>query len=482
MKYLENIKRISHATSITPLLKLSVLRNFLPMKKTLTSIFIGLTCLSVSSLSYAEDLVSIYEQAKANDPVVLKAQALYRASEEDIEIARSVLLPQIAAYGAYTDTSTDTYVPSTEFTQSISGNVDTERKSYGASLSMELYHHDSWLNLSNAKKSAHRSDLTYQLAKQDLILRVTEAYFNVLSAIDDLGFATAEKKAIERQLEQTKQRFSVGLTAITDVHEAQAQYDESVTEEIRAQNSVYSAEEALRVVTNVYPKNLNPLNTKRFSTSTPIPNSADEWQKLAEVKNLGLIAEKVTVDIAKENINIATAGHYPTLDLSGSYTNSKDTVNSDNFPKYHEPDLDSHSIGVTLTVPIYTGGATSSSVRQAQSYYVAASQDLQGTHREVIRNTRNAYNTVRATISGIKALEQSVISAESALKATEAGFEVGTRTIVDVLDSTRNLYDARRNLSNTRYRYIVSVLFLKKSGGTITEADLESINLGLVQN
>ena len=446
------------------------------MKKTITSIIISLACVASSNLVFAEDLVEVYQQAKANDPTVLKAEAVYKASLEDIDAARATLLPQLYAYGSITEAEYDSYSVASDLT----ATTKQDNTSYGAELSMEIYHHDSWLTLSNAKKSAHKGDLTYQIAKQDLIVRVTNAYFDVLSAKDDLEFAVAEKKAIERQLEQTKQRFSVGLTAITDVHEAQAEYDSAVTEEIRSQNEVYNTEEALRVLTNVYPRNLNPLNTARFTTSTPVPNSANEWQELAEVKNLELISEKVSVDIAKRSISIANSGHYPTLDLSGSYSNSEDTYDTTGSPKYDEPNLDSQSISVTLTVPIYSGGAITSSVRKAQSNYVAASQDLMQTHREVIRDTRSAYNDVRATISGIRAFEQSVISAESALKATEAGFEVGTRTIVDVLDSTRNLYNAKRNLSSTRYTYIISVLALKKAGGTITESDLSAINQGLL--
>jgi outer membrane protein len=299
----------------------------------------------------------------------------------------------------------------------------------------------------------------------------------VLSAKDDLEFAKAEKAAIERQLEQTKQRYSVGLTAVTDVHEAQAQYDNAVTAEIRAENSLYNAEEALRVITNIYPRDLNSLNTERFSASRPIPDSANEWQQTAEAKNLDLISQKIWVDVAKENINIARAGHYPTLDLSGRYSSGESTVAGVDSPR-----LDSQSIGISLSVPIYSGGATSSAVKQAQSNYVAASQDLAQTHRNVVRNARNAYNTVIAAVSGIKALEQAVISAESALKATEAGFEVGTRTIVDVLDSTRNLYNAKRNLSSTRYGYIQSILALKRAGGTISEQDVIDINKGLSTN
>ncbi len=421
------------------------------MKKTITSLIIGIACAAGSTFSYAEDLKSVYEQAKMNDPMVLKAQAQYMAAKEDITQARATLLPHLSGSASRTQHSDNTY-----------------SNSYGLSLSMELYHHDSWLRLDNAKKSAHRSDVTFQAAKQELIVRVTQAYFNVLKAKDDLEFTNTEKAAIERQLEQTKQRYSVGLTAVTDVHEAQAQYDNAVTAEIRAQNNVFNAEEALRVITNVYPRDLNGLNTERFGASRPIPDSANEWQQTAEAKNLDIIAQKITVDIAKENINIAQAGHYPTVDFSGSFGGSE-----------FEDVTDKNSLGISISVPIYSGGATSSRVRQSQSNYVAASQDLQRTHRDVVRKARNGYNTVITSVSSIKALEQALISAESALKATEAGFEVGTRTIVDVLDSTRNLFNAKRNLSSTRYDYVQAILALKQAGGTISEKDIADINQGL---
>ncbi len=440
------------------------------MRKTITALFIGLACAASSSLANAEDLLSVYQQAQANDPVVLGAHAQYLATKEGIDQARATLLPQINGSASFTDGESESFNNAGQVV-----SADSENFTYGASLSMEIYRHSTWLRLDNAKKLAHQSDISYQVAKQDLIVRVTEAYFNVLSAKDDLEFSIAEKAAIERQQEQTKQRFSVGLTAITDVHEAQAQYDNAVTDEIRAENNVFNAEEALRVITNVYPRDLNILNTERFGTSRPSPDSANEWQQTAEAKNLDLIAQKINVDIAKENINIAKAGHYPSLDLNGSISSSDTDVNN-----FNTTALDSHSIGITLTVPIYSGGAISSSVRQAQSNYVVASQNMEQSHRNVVRNTRNAYNTVIAAVSAIKSLEQSVVSAESALKATEAGFEVGTRTIVDVLNSTRNLYNAKRNLSSTRYTYIQNVLALKRAGGTITAKDLEDINNGLM--
>ncbi len=446
-------------------------RNTLLMKKTLSTLIIAMS--AACSSANADDLLSVYQQALLNDPVVLKSQAQFMIVQEDIVQARAALLPQITLSGGYNTGERESYIQKSK--------LDTEFSSltYGANLNMQLYHHDSWLRLNNAEKVAHQSDLSYQIAKQNLIVRVTDAYFNLLSAKDDLVFTTAEKEAIARQLEQTKQRFSVGLTAITDVYEAQAQYDNAVTEQIRTQNAIYRAEEELRVITDAYPQNVSTLNTERFSTNTPVPNSADEWQVTAEAKNLSLISSRVGIDIAQDTIDIARAGHYPTLDFGANYNADDDESSINNGPTIDNPAVDSYSLGVQLSVPIYSGGATQSSVRKAQNNFVLASQDLSLTHRNVVRNTRNAYNTVIAAISGIKAFEQSVLSAQKALEATEAGFEVGTRTIVDVLNSTRNLYNAKRNLSSLRYAYITNILTLKQNAGTITDEDISAINSGL---
>tara|TARA_R110001583_G_scaffold12280_12_gene54683 strand:+ start:1359 stop:2786 length:1428 start_codon:yes stop_codon:yes gene_type:complete len=455
------------------------------MKKNLISLIFGFASVANSHLLYAENLAEIYQSALRSDPTVQKAQAQAMAAEEDIVQARAVLLPQLKASGTFSKRENDSQNYNDAFApvgSTITSTSDTT--SYTLELNMQIYRHDSWLRMSNAKKSAHRSDINLNVVKQDLIVRVTQAYFDILSAKDDLVFAKAEQKAIERQLEQTKQRFAVGLTAITDVHEAHAQFDNAEADVIKAENKVYNTEEALRTITNIYPRNLSTLDTSSFSTSAPMPNSANEWQKIAEAKSLDLIVQKINVDIAKKNIDIAQAGHYPTIDFRGTTGASKDksgfTTINDTYQFPETPYYDNQNLSITLSVPLFSGGATSSLVRQAQHNYVAVSQDMDLTYRDVVRKTRNAYNDVRAAISSIRALEQSEISATSALEATEAGFDVGTRTIVDVLDSTRNLYNAKRNLSSTRYAYIQNVLLLKRAGGTITYEDISAINAGLM--
>ena len=300
----------------------------------------------------------------------------------------------------------------------------------------------------------------------------------MLKAIDSLEFVQAEKRAIERQLEQTKQRYAVGLTAITDVHEAQAQYDNSVAQEIIASNAVETAREQLREITGKYHAKLDFLNTETFSTVKPVKKSTD-FVKVAENNNISLQVAKVTVDIAKDQITLAKAGHYPKLTLDASYGDSLADQNINGLSFNDQPRADSTSVAVNLSVPLYTGGATVAATKQARAFYVSASQDYETNYRAVTRTVITSYNQVVSDIATYKALEQAVVSAQSALKATEAGFEVGTRTIVDVLVSTQNLYDAKRNLADVRYRYVLSTLRLKQAAGTLTSADLLGINQGL---
>ena len=449
------------------------------MKKFNIVPLITLTLSIFSHAIYAENLLGVYQQAIKYDPLTLEMKAKYEANQEIIDQARSALLPHVAAVASVNNNQADVFNTVKDIAplgSTISSSTQTS--SYGAKFTMELYHHDAWQRMSNAKKIAHLSDLNYQLAKQELILRVTHAYFEVLRANDNLEFSIAEKATIKRQLQQTKKRFSIGTIAITDVEEAQAKFDIADTAEIRARNNVYNAKENLRTITNIYPNNLSILNVDSFSTTTPLPANIDSWQQIAENKSLSIIIQKVSSDIAKENINIAQAGHLPTLDLNGQIGRSKSDFTRSRF-SFDNIYLNNHSLGLTLTVPIYSGGKTSSLVRQAQKNYIAAAQSLERVHRNVVRNIRDAYHNVNTSISAIKSLQQALVSTKTALKATETGFKVGTRTIVDVLNSTKNLYDAKRNLSSTRYNYIESVLALKQASGTISELDIKEINQGL---
>ncbi|MBL53571.1 MAG: outer membrane channel protein TolC [Alteromonadaceae bacterium] len=452
------------------------------MKKTLISLMLGF---GMTTPVLADSLLEVYQQALANDPVVNRAKAQRDAAYQGIPLSRASLLPQISgniqqSYSSAERTNATPGLPNASF------DIDSSSTSWGLSLQMSLYDHSRWLGLNQAELSAEQSDANYAAALQQLIVRTVTAYLDVLRAQDNLDFVRAEKRAIERQLEQTKQRFEVGLTAITDVHEAQANYDNTVAQEIVAENRIELAREALRVITGKYHDRLDILDTERFAASPPSPKVVTDWLKIAEEANLTLLAQRLAMDVAKMNIDIATAGHYPTLGLSASYGSSKSTskspaLKSDTNPsgEVKTPYQDSQSIGITLSVPIYQGGQVSAQTDQARAQFVSAGQDLELAHRQTIQSVRSSFNDVNASISTIRALEQAVVSAESALKATEAGFDVGTRTIVDVLNSTRNLFNARANLSGARYDFIQAMVTLKQAAGNLKAEDIELLEQGM---
>ncbi|TMO25542.1 outer membrane channel protein TolC [Pseudoalteromonas sp. S3260] len=448
------------------------------MKKNILAALVSLSCALGSTVANAEDLLQVFEIATANDPTVLKAKAQADAQSYQSDRAMSALLPQIGLSMSYEKSDSTSFQSIGDLSNQVKVESETDQFRRGISLSQTLFDLGAWNSLGIADKQALQASGQYDFAKQDLIVRVAEGYFNVLSAIDNLEFVQAEKRAIERQLEQTKQRYAVGLTAITDVHEAQAQFDNSVAQEIIANNAVETAREQLREITGKYHAKLDMLNTETFSTVKP-STPATDLVKIAKDKNLNLQVSKITVDIAKEQIELAKAGHYPKLTLNASYGDSLTDSELNGVSFDDQPRSDSSSIGLNFSVPLYSGGATVAATDQARAFYVAASQDFETDYRAVTRSVITSYNQVVSDIATYKALEQAVISAQSALKATEAGFEVGTRTIVDVLVSTQNLYNAKRNLADVRYRYVVSTLRLKQATGTLSREDLVGINQGL---
>ncbi|RJG40102.1 outer membrane channel protein TolC [Motilimonas pumila] len=435
------------------------------MKKTLLNVATLVALSSLSNVSFADDIEQIYEQAKVKDPQILQALADRDSAFEKVNESRASLLPQIGLG------LTAGYNKTNKSDQGTNAN-------YGAnvSLSQALYRQDYWTTLTITEKAATQADTVYGNQTQQLILRTSQAYFEVLRATDALSAVKANKRAVSRQLEQTKQRFEVGLTAITDVHEAQAEHDRTLANEIQAQNTLTNSYEALRELTGVEVSNINVLNIDRFDPMMPDGSSAN-WLSKAENENLALHTQRIAKDIAKTQIELAETGHLPTVDLvAGVGVNGTDYKN-DFTP---DGDLTNGNIGVNFNMPLYTGGAITSRVKQAQFNYVSASEELEKTYRSVQTQIRSNYNNVAASISTIKAYEQTVVSSESALKAVEAGFEVGTRTIVDVLDATRKLYESKDLLSNARYDYIISMLNLKYAAGVLSEQDIQLINAGLM--
>ncbi|SBS68502.1 outer membrane channel protein TolC [Vibrio atlanticus] len=431
------------------------------MKK-LLPLFISAAIGSLSSSAFADTLAEVYDQAKQNDPQLLRSAAKRDAAFEAVTSNRSDLLPQIDLRANY------------DINRGERNDVNNDSNQWGAGIyfSQELYKRSSWITLDTAEKKARQADSSYAAEQQALILRVATAYFEVLRAQDSLEFVRAEKAAVARQLEQTKQRFEVGLSAITDVHDAQAQYDGVLADEVLAENTLINNYEGLREITGQEHSNLNILDTDRFSASKS-SESAVALVEQAQEKNLKLLASRIDQDIAKDNITLASSGHLPSLTLDGSYSLADQSSSPSDY------DQDNLNVGLNLVVPLYTGGSTTSLTKQAEYNYVAASEDLEATYRSVVKDVRAFNNNISASIGALRAYEQSVVSAQSALEATEAGFDVGTRTIVDVLDSTRRLYDANKNLSDARYNYILSVLQLRQAVGTLSEQDIVDVNAGL---
>lgn len=428
---------------------------------------------SLPLFASATDLSDIYSQALQNDPQYRAAQATLEAAREAKPQAWAAWLPQLNFTAQRVDDETETTRSSNIATLPL-GTRTSDSDRYIFSLNQALYNHQYIVGLRQADDSIAQAVATFKSAHQSLMLRVAEAYFNVLAARDSLDFASAEKKAVSEQLHQTKQRFNVGLTAITDVHEAQARYDLTVAQEIVAQNELAISFEALRELTSKVQTDLNTL-AEESPLLPPDPENIEEWVVTAMQQNLALIAAEKGMHIAGEEVNRQRAGHYPTLDLKATQTNVESgTFSSTTF------DSEATTVMLELNVPLFSGGLTSSKTRQAKQNRQQARELYEQQRRATERQARSAYLTLTANISQVKALRQALASSTIALEATRAGFEVGTRTAVDVLNSQQELYRARRNFSRARYDYILQRLRLKQAAGTLQQDDLRQVSAWLV--
>ncbi|WP_224557988.1 outer membrane channel protein TolC [Pectobacterium versatile] len=440
------------------------------MKK-LLPLLIGLSLGGFSAMSQAENLLQVYQQAKSTNPDLRSSAATRDAAFEKINESRSPLLPQLGINAGYTYNKG----------YRDSNGVNSNEKSAALQLTQTLFDMSKWRALTLQEKQAGIEDVTYQTAQQNLMLNTATAYFNVLRAIDSLSYINAQKQAIYRQLDQTTQRFNVGLVAITDVQNARSQYDSVLANEVLTRNTLDNALESLRQITgNFYPQ-LAGLNIERFSTQKP--EAVNNLLKEAENRNLNLLSARLSQDLAREQIRSAETGYMPTLDLTAS-TGVSDTRYSGsrtNGGNFSDTDAGQHRVGINFTLPLYSGGATNSQVKQAQHGYVSSSELLESAHRSVIQTVRSSFNNISASISSINAYKQAEVSAQSSLDAMEAGYQVGTRTIVDVLDATTTLYNAKQQLSSARYDYLINQLNIKSAQGTLSETDLQTLNASLGQ-
>jgi outer membrane protein len=434
----------------------------------------------VSGAAQADSLLEVYQQALQSDPLIHEAEARRLAAFEAEPQARSLYLPQIDFAGDYTkvnqtgeNVGSDSGGP---FVEDITNKTQGTRWQFN--LRQSLFRWDQIVGMRRADKIVARAEANREAAQQDLIVRVTQRYFDVLAAEDRLTSIHANKQAIARQLEQAKQRFDVGLIAITDVQESQAAYDQSTASEIGAKRTLATSREFLREITGEYVTSLSaPVD--EFPLNTPDPADEASWIDLSLSQNLALVASRLDEQIANDEISFQRTGHYPRLELIasvGETDNTTDRIFNGIGPFPADSEGSNDTIGIQLTIPIFAGGGTNSRVREAVYLHRASRNQLQRVTRETERQARDAYLGVLSEISRVQALERSVESSTTALEATQAGFDVGTRTIVDVLDSQFALYVSITNFYQARYDYILNAMRLRQAAGTLQVQDLEGLD------
>lgn len=416
--------------------------------------------------AWAEDLLSIYKLARENDPKFRAAQSVYMAEREKLPQARAGLMPTLSARAERDrnnyETITDSFIisrPSEQFEYSSS--------EYSLRLSQPVYNAVIFSGFSQAKAEVRRAEAEYAAASQDLILRASQAYLEVLQAQDGLEFAHAEKMSIQRQLESAEERLKVGLTTITDVHDARARHEIAAAQEIEAENALQDKFQALQELTGRSIASLTGVKSD-MPLVTPEPADINQWVEKSLAQNYSLFAKRAAAESSNEEIKRQRAGHYPTLDLVGTRTRNDDD-GSLSGPGIR---ADSTIVGLQLNVPLFQGGLVGSRTQEAVHRYEAAQQDFEATRRATEREARASYLGVVGGTAKVTALTQAVVAGESALGAKTQGFAAGINTNLDVLDATRDLYRAKRDLASARYDYLLNLLRLKQAAGTLNENDV----------
>lgn len=443
-------------------------------------------CLWGSS-AVGADLVEAYNLARQSDPQLSAAENRLRAESENIVQARSNLLPQVSGAGNFTEGERDTTATQIisidpEIISTSVSNAETFSRNWTLSLRQSIYDHSNYTRLKASRSRESRAEADFAAARNDLMVRVADAYFQVLTTIETLASSRAEERSVKRQLEQAEMRLEVGLSPITDVHEARARYDTSRANTIASQNAYEDALEALAEVTGQAMSGLRGLSPD-FEPQLPEITDSETWVKLALENNPVLQSRLMEMQAANYDIATARSSHLPTLSATADYSdggNTSDIRVGDNLLPRSSSSSDGYTIGIRLDVPIFTGFATQSRVRQAVNLRDASEDQAEQQRRAVTRQTRNAFRALIAGIAEVEARRLAVVSATSALEATEAGFEVGTRTIVDVLISQQQLFSAQREYAQARNLFMVNTLRLKQSAGTIAADDVIAVNTQLV--
>jgi outer membrane protein len=440
----------------------------------------------------AADLKEVYTRALTNDPLIREADANRLATRESKPQAVAALLPQISANASQLkneSTGSQTVVDIDEASGEVTiGSAEREtegtRQVWNLELRQSIFRWQNWAELKRSDVEGAQAEAEYVVAQQDLIVRAAEAYFNVLAAQDTLEAAQAAHDAIGRQLEQSEKRFEVGLIAVTDVQDAKAAYDSATAALIQAKRNLATNGEILRELTGDAWETLEKPGSD-MPLASPDPENAEDWVKLAMDQNARLAASRLAADVTRQVVNIERGGHFPEVDFvvsRGDFDDDGNFTNQGGITFPNDTDSEDTTYGVQVTLPIFSGGATSSRVRQAQYRNIAARERLERTVRETERSTRDAYLGVNSEVARVQSLKQAVESAQTALQATEAGYEVGTRTSVDVLQARQRLFQSQTDYARSRYDYLLNVLRLQQAAGTLDSEGLDDLNALLTEN
>ena len=429
--------------------------------------------LFVSGYVAPDSLLDIYNDALENDPQYKSAEFSYLSGKEIKVQGRAALLPNVTL-SAQTNWN--------EYYQLGALQNEYNNFSTAARITQPLIRLDSWFKYRQSKFLTDAAEADFAYSQQTLIVRTAELYFGVLRAIDNLNAARSEERAIKKQLDQAHQRYEVGLSAITEVQEAQLAYDLSLTAKIRSEGAVYTANESLNALVGREIVSLDGL-VNDLNVSNPVPDSKEEWTKKAIENNFRLKAATLRKFASKNNARSVASDHLPKIDIVGTQIESEtnqytfDGVNTGGLFNITIPDetqRDTYSL--QLSMPIFQGGAVISRTKQAYAESNKSSEDALFTERSVIQDVRSQFSSVVTLVANLKAQKQAVISATSALEATKVGYEVGTRNIVDLLQAEKNLYSAEKDLSNAKYDYLITTLRLHLAAGTLSPENLIEIN------
>ena len=420
----------------------------------------------------SENILDIYNEALENDPTYRAAEYSYLADQQILVQGRAALLPSITLSGS---TNWNEYYQNDELQQEYNSF------STNARVSQPLFRLDTWFNFKRSKSLTNAAEADFAFEQQNLLLRTAELYFGVLRAIDNLNASISEEKAIKKQLDQAQQRYEVGLSAITGVQEAQLAYDLSKASRISNEGNLFSSREALNALIGREIFSLNELGDE-IEISEPFPNSKEKWVEMALKNNFQLKSAYLQRDAAKSNARSAASNHLPKIDIVGSGSESETnqfnyegfSINGQGIPVPAVTGRRNYSI--QLSMPLFQGGAVNSRRKQAYSQYNQADENTLFTERRIIQEVRSQFSNVVTLVANVTAQKQAVVSATSALEATQVGYKVGTRNIVDLLQAEKNLYSAEKNLANAKYDYILANLRLALAAGTIEPNDIIEIN------